>query len=145
MAADAVLVDSDTLSELSRGRPRVVDRARHYLDLHGRLTISVISVFERLRGYHLALRAGKPFEPQLNQFRRLVASSRVLPVDLAISSTAAHIWAALPAHARSAIGDILIAATAVAYGLPLVTRNRRDFERMAALEGIDLKLVDWAR
>lgn len=145
MSEAPLLVDSDTLSELSRGRERVVQRARDYLKRHGRLTISAISVFERLRGYHLALRTGKPFEPQLRQFETFVATCRVLAVDVAVARRAAHIWAALPARSRSAAGDILIAATAVACGLSLVTRNRRDFERIAALEGIELQLVDWTR
>src|SRR6266700_832635 len=55
-----VLLDSDTLSDLSRGHPIVTARATEYLERHGRLTVSAVSIFERLRGYRAALRLGKP-------------------------------------------------------------------------------------
>jgi predicted nucleic acid-binding protein len=144
MIDQPALIDSDTLSEISRGHVRVSARAKQYLERHGRFTISAVSVFERLRGYQSALRAGKPFELQLQQFRAFVACSRVLAVDAAVADWAARIWAGLPARARAALGDILIAATAINHVLPLITRNRRDFERITALEGIQLELVDWA-
>lgn len=138
-----VLVGSDTLSELSRGRASVVARAREYLREHGRLTLSAVTVFERLRGYRAALRNGRPFEPQLRQFEGLVAVSIVLPIDTSVADIASRIWASLPARRRAALGDILICATAFANGLPLVTRNRRDFEPMARAIGAELTLVDW--
>jgi predicted nucleic acid-binding protein len=145
MTDEPALVDSDTLSELSRGRPFVVTRATEYLALHGRFTISAVSVFERLRGYRRALRLGNPLHEQLRQFEMLAATCVVLPVDAAVADRAATIWAHLGARARRAVGDILIAATASVHGLALVTRNRRDFEPMARVEGIQLTMVDWSR
>jgi len=145
MTTDPALVDSDTLSELSRGRRFVVTRATEYLERHGRFTISAVSVFERLRGYRRALRLGKPLHEQLRQFEMLAATCVVLPVDAAVADRAATIWAHLGTRARRAVGDILIAATASVHGLPLVTRNRRDFEPMARVEGIQLTMVDWSR
>ena len=56
--AGPVLLDTDTLSELGRGNPTVNARARAYLMEFGRLTISAVTVFECLRGYRDALRAG---------------------------------------------------------------------------------------
>jgi toxin FitB len=139
------VLDSDTLSELSRGHPAISARAEAYLHVHGSLTITAISVFERLRGYRMALRAGKPFEEQLRKFEAFVATCRVLPADEAVAAQAATIWAALSRRQRKALGDILIAATASAHGLPLATRNRRDFEPMTKIAGVRLVLVDWAR
>jgi predicted nucleic acid-binding protein len=145
MSATPVVLDSDTLSELARGTPRVVARAGAYLEVHGSLTITAISVFERLRGYRDALRRGRPFEEQLQKFRAFVATCRVLPVDDVVAAEAATLWAALRPRQRRALGDILIAATASAHGLPLVTRNRRDFEPMTRVEGVALELADWTR
>jgi predicted nucleic acid-binding protein len=145
MTSGPVLLDSDTLSELSRGRPSVVARAADYLERHGRLTVSAVSIVERLRGYRLALRLGKPFQQQLRQFETLAATCIVLPVDAAVADRAATIWAQLGARARRAVGDVLIAATASAYRLPLVTRNRRDFEPMSRIEGVRLAMLDWSR
>jgi predicted nucleic acid-binding protein len=143
MSPRPVVLDSDTLSELSRGHPRVSARADTHLRVHGRLTITGVSVFERLRGYRDALRAGKPFEEHLRKFEAFVATCRVLPVDETVAAEAAIIWGALGRRRRRALGDVLIAATASAHGLPLATRNRRDFEPMARIEGVELALVDW--
>lgn len=140
-----VLLDTDTLSDLSRGRASVVARARSYLRENGRLTFSAVTVFERLRGYHAALRDGKPFEPQLRQFEGLVAASIVLPVDSIVADLASQIWASLPARRRAALGDLWIGATAIANGLPLATRNRRDFLPMAAALGVEIAIVDWTK
>ncbi len=140
-----VLLDSDTTSELSRGHPRVIARARAYLKLHGRFTFSAVTVFERLRGYRAALRIGKPFEPQMRMFQMLMGASIVLPVDTQVAEVAASIWSQLGVRPRRELGDILIAATASANELPLVTRNRRDFDPIARLEGIHLALVNWTR
>ncbi|MEZ4299169.1 MAG: PIN domain-containing protein [Polyangiaceae bacterium] len=140
-----VLLDSDTLSELSRGHAKVTERARAYLRSNGRLTFSAVTLYERLRGYRAAMRQGKPFEPHLRQFELFAESCIVLPVDDAVADRAATIWASLSARARGAYGDILIAATAAAHGLPLVTRNRRDFAPISAIEGIDLPLLDWTK
>ncbi len=81
MENEPVVLDTDTLSELSRGHPVVRERALAYLAGFGRLTITAITVFERLRGYRLALRDGKPFERQLQAFEALVANCIVLPFD----------------------------------------------------------------
>lgn len=145
MTDQSVLLDTDTLSEISRGRPRVVERAKVYLQRHGRLTISAVSVFERLRGYRAAILAGRPFAEHERSFRAFAATCRVLPVDAAVADEAANIWAVLGHKDRRGLGDILLAATASAHDMPLVTRNRRDFERMARAPGSRLRLLDWTR
>jgi predicted nucleic acid-binding protein len=38
----------------------------------------------------------------------------------------------------------MIAGVAVTRQLPVVTRNRVDFERIARSGGVELKLLDWA-
>jgi predicted nucleic acid-binding protein len=145
MEHEPVVLDTDTLSELSRGNPIVRERALAYLAGFGRLTISAITVFERLRGYRLAIRNGKPFERQLQAFEALVANCVVLPFDQEAASVAADIWSGAARGQRQLLGDILIAAVAVSRQLPLVTRNRRDFERITKPSGVDLRLVDWSR
>lgn len=142
---EAALIDTDTLSEISRAHPRILARATEYLAAHGRLTVSAVTVFERLRGYHSAIQRGKPFKPQLLRFQAFASTCRILAVDHAVADEAAIIWAGLGARGRGALGDILIAATASAYQLPLVTRNHRDFAVMAKVPGIKLTLQDWSR
>ena len=145
MDQEPVVLDTDTLSELSRGNPVVQGRALAYLADFGRLTITAVTVFERLRGYRVAIRAGKPFERQRQAFEALVANCIVLPFDQEAASVAAEIWSATTRSQRQQLGDILIAAVAVSRQLPLVTRNKRDFEGLAKAARIDLRLVDWSR
>lgn len=145
MNGEPAVLDTDTLSELSRGNPVVRQRAQAYLAGFGRLTITAVTVFERLRGYRAALRDGKPYERQLLAFEALVANCIVLRFDQAAASLAAEIWSAAARSQRRQLGDILIAAIAVSRQLSLVTRNRRDFEQLAKASGVDLRLVDWSR
>ena len=144
MAPEPVVLDTDTLSELSRGNALVQARAVSYLAEFGRLTITAITVFERLRGYRAAIRAGKPFERQLQAFETLVATCVVLPFDQEAATVAADIWSASTRSQRLKLGDILIAAVAVSRQIPLATRNRRDFQQLTKASGVNLRLVDWA-
>jgi predicted nucleic acid-binding protein len=143
MPAEPVLLDTDTLSELSHGNPAVTARARAYLSEFGRLTISAVTVFERLRGYRQAILAGKPFQRQMHAFEALSAQSVVLSFDKDAADVAATIWAAISRTQRQHLGDILIAAVAISRQIPLATRNRRDFEGFAKASHLNLRLVDW--
>ena len=105
MARQPVVLDTDTLSELSRGNAVVTARAAAYLAEFGRLTMTAVTVFERLRGYRAAIRAGKPFERQLQAFEVLVANSVVLPFDQDAAAVAAGIWAASTRSQRRKLGD----------------------------------------
>ena len=143
MAPEPVVLDTDTLSELSRGNTLVKARAVSYLAEFGRLTITAITVFERLRGYRAAIRAGKPFERQLQAFEALVANCVVLPFDQDAAAVAADLWSASTRRQRHQLGDILIAAVAVSRQIPLATRNKRDFQQLTKASGVNLRLVDW--
>jgi tRNA(fMet)-specific endonuclease VapC len=142
--AEPVLLDTDTLSELSRGNETVRARAKAYLAAFGRLTISSVTVFERLRGYRQALLVGKPFHVQLRTFQALVRNCVVLPFDEEAADVSANIWSACTRSQRQQLGDILTAGIAVARQIPLVTRNRRDFEALAKAAAINLRLADWS-
>lgn len=141
----SAILDTDTLSELARGNLQVRSRAAEYLATFGRLTTTAVTVFERVRGYRLAIRRGRPFESQLKTFEVLVAESNVLPFDGDAASVAARIWSAVSRSRRQELGDILIAAIAISRRLPLVTRNRRDFENIVEDAGMKLPLLDWTR
>jgi len=145
MDREPVVLDTDTLSELSRGNPYTTERALAYLTEFGRLTITAVSVFERLRGYRVAIRDGKPFERQMQAFEALVANCIVLPFDQEAAAVAAGIWSSVARRDRQQLGDLLIASIAVSRQLPLVTRNNRDFQRLSKASAIELRLLDWSR
>lgn len=140
---EPVLLDTDTLSELSRGNATVTALAQAYLRAFGRFTISSVTVFERLRGYRQAIQAGKAFHRQLHAFEALVQNSVVLPFDENAAAVSAGIWAACSRAQRQNLGDILIAGIAVARQIPLATRNQRDFEMLSKNAEVSLRLVDW--
>lgn len=68
----------------------------------------------------------------------------MLPFDASSARAFGRIYAAMAAKGRKARGrraiDLLIAATALAEGLPLYTRNPEDFRGLADL--LDVRTVD---
>jgi hypothetical protein len=76
---------------------------------------------------------GDPAERARRQDRlqRAEATFEPLPVDAAVARAYGRVYAAVRSAGRKARGqravDLLIAATAVAAGLPLYTRNPNDF------------------
>lgn len=130
------LLDTDTLSLLRRRHPQVVAHARVYLQRYGQLTFSELTRYEVVRGYKKigAFR-------QLAIFERFCHQHRVLPLDWGALEQAAEIWAELSRRGEL-IGevDILLAGTAMAHGLAIVTSNVSHFQRVGRLV-----VLDWAR
>ncbi len=108
-----VLIDTDVLIDHLRG-------ARALEPGDGGLACSVVTRCE--------LFAGRRVDE--DGVRRLLADFSEIPVDRQVAEQAGRI--------RRAAGlrtpDALIAATALAAGLTLVTRNARDFDRVPGLE-----------
>ena len=111
MATAEILVDTDVLIDHLRGVRR--------LSANGRLLgISVVSRCE--------LFAGRD-EPE--RLRRFLWPMVELPIDAAIAELAGL----TRRDTGVATPDALIAATAVTHRIPLMTRNRRHFDRVAEL------------
>lgn len=129
VAPRPALVDTDTLSLLMRRHPRVVARAQEYRQVHGTLTLSIISRYEILRG--LKARGART---QVADFERFFDASAVLPLTGEVVTRAAQLYAGLYRRGEF-IGDadILIAATALVEDLILVTNNERHFRRIPGL------------
>ena len=124
------LLDTDVLSGLMRKTPAALNRARTYLVDRQQLTISLVTRFEILRG----LKA-KRAAAQLTAFDSFCTNNEVLPVSDQIIVRAADIYADL--HIRGQLisdADILIAATALEYGLVMATNNLADFGRIVGLQ-----------
>ena len=123
------LLDTDILSLLMRSDTPVLERAKTYLSSHSRLSISIITRYEILRGL-----MAKNAAAQLRQFEVLCASLEVLPLSDAVVCRAATIYAALH-QGGQLIGDadILIAATSLENGWALASNNGRHLSRIAGL------------
>lgn len=89
-------------------------------------SISVISQIEVL-GYH------KLSSVQKKQFEEIFENLTVLPISMAIANRAIT----LKQQQKMTLGDALIAATALEYQLPLVTRNVKDFQWIDKISLID--------
>jgi predicted nucleic acid-binding protein len=72
-----------------------------------------------------------------DRLQRAEATFEPLPLDAAVARGFGRVYAAVSAAGRKARGrrvaDLLIAATAVAAGLPLYTRNAEDFAGLSEM------------
>jgi len=121
------LLDTNAISEIRRDRDaRVRAWASQVND--AQLHLSVLTIGEVRTGIE-RLRSRDPlqadvFADWLGQLRERFAD-RILPVD----ATVAEEWGRLNAPAPRNTVDSLIAATALAHRLVVVTRNVKDFEK----------------
>ena len=97
------------------------------------LAIAAVTASELLHGVHRAV------EPERRAKReafveRLLAIVPVLPFDLTAARIHARVWAELAGRGIT-VGahDLLIAATAMASGCTLATRDQRSFPRVPGL------------
>lgn len=111
MGTAELLVDTDVLVDHLHGTRRLSGDGQ-------RVAISVVSRCE--------LFAGRD-EPQL--LRRFLSAMIELPVDGVIAELAGT----TRRDSGIATPDAIIAATALVHGVPLMTRNRRHFDRVAGL------------
>ena len=124
------LLDTDTCILLLRGDEAVVSRARKQSP--GDLAISAITHYELLYG---AKRCPANWQiHESSKIERLLQVLTILPFSHTTSAHAAKLRAAL-GKAGTPIGpmDLLIAATALEFQLPLVTGNLREFQKVPGL------------
>ncbi len=126
------LIDSTVLINLERRRQVLADFAQGREDEE--MFISVISASELLHGVH---RAETPHirAKRLAFVEAVLNSFPLLEIDLATARLHAELWSELGRRGRMiGIHDSWLAATCLAYGLDLVTDNRREFERVPGLK-----------
>lgn len=128
------LLDSDTVSFLVRRVPRVLER---FARAHpSSIAISVVTIMEL--EYGLVRQPAK--RPRVEAFLGpLLSQARVLPFLEEDARAAAHCRGALDTEGRS-IGayDVLIAGTALARGMTVVTGNVKEYRRISGLS-----VEDW--
>ena len=120
------LLDTVVLSELRRRErnPRVVDWLASQRS--SELFLSVVTIGEIERGILLQQTKNAPFGSTLAKWLETILhryADRILDIDTAV----ARRWGRLSAEVGHDSADLLIAATAQAHGLTVVTRNLRHF------------------
>jgi tRNA(fMet)-specific endonuclease VapC len=126
----AVLIDTDLLIDLEKGDPAV----ERLLGEEER-AISVITVSELLHG---VLRAQGATRVRRQAFvEHLLAGLQAIPITEPVARIHADIWAGLADRGEPIDAhDLWIAASAIAHGLAVATRNDTHFNRIPGLRVI---------
>ena len=129
----AVLIDTDLLVAQERDGAAIETLAGDE-----ERAISVITVSELLHGVHRARGARRARRRAFVE--HLLAQLEAVPITEQVARVHAEIWAQL-AGRGAVIGshDLWIAATALAHGFGLATRNDRDFGRVPGLRVLALE------
>ena len=128
---DPVLLDTDVLSLIMKGR---LDPAASGLAEHT-WCVSFVTVGELAKG---VVMAGWGLR-QWNDLADWLGSLVILPYDLRIS----YVWGQLAGQTQRRgrprpVNDMWIAAVGLAHGLPLATRNIKDYADFAEHHGLVL-------
>jgi len=116
--ASTVLIDTDILIDAGRGVAEAVDSLRQH-ELQTSLAISVISQLE--------LFVGCQNKREFRQVEKFLERFEIVDLDTQASSIAVDLLKRYRLSHGLLIPDALIAATALAQGLPLLTKNQRDY------------------
>jgi tRNA(fMet)-specific endonuclease VapC len=134
------ILDTDTLTLLNWNDPAVLRNC--VLHIHDEIATTIISVEEQLSGWHRALRQVKSTSQLTAIYERMsdsVRSLRLLSIH-SFSPAAAQRYDQLQALKLGIKKmDLRIAAVTLERQGVLVTRNKRDFQRIPSLA-----IIDWS-
>ena len=108
--------------------------AQEKLSTKTKTCLSAVTASELLVGVHHA-NTRERREQRETFVEYVLASFPILPFNLEVARAHAHLKAEMQ-KAGNTIGphDLMIAATALAHGFPLLTANAREFKRVKGLE-----------
>lgn len=125
-----ILADTDVLIDALRGR----DPSRSRVEAEVRreaLATTTVTEFE--------LTSGARTEEHAQSIDDLLAPLQILAFDSRAARAAAELRRELEGSGKTiGMGDYLIAGIAVSGSLPLLTRNRKHFDRVPGLRVLDL-------
>jgi tRNA(fMet)-specific endonuclease VapC len=129
------LIDTNILSLFFRGHPQVVAEFTAYVAEHSTIRFSIITYYEIVSGLK-----HRDAHKQLDSFLEFAAQSTIHPLTMQVADRTAELYADLRKRGEPIDDiDLLIAGTALANGLVLITENRRHFNRI-----VELEVENWA-
>jgi len=133
------LLDTDIYSEVLRAvNATVIGHATTFRRAYGRLTLSVITVMEMVKGFQQVQQPQK-----IAALLTHVGSEDVLEFDQPAAELAGRIWGDLERTGQTiGLADPMIAAIALTNSLELVTGNTAHYQRIQQL-GYPLTVVNW--
>ena len=124
------ILDTNILTAFLKDNPKVVNKVAKYLDEYDKLTISVITYYEILRGL-------KEIESKkkLELFYEMAEKAEIIILTAEIMDRASDVYLELKKKGELIEdADILVAASAMVNDLVLITDNERHFRRIEVLE-----------
>jgi len=130
------LADTTFLIDLVNNDTGAVRVAREIDLSNERLGLSIISAEEYLRGiYYLYWNDKRLLKKKIADAESDLRAFEIIPIIYNVIVKAAEIDARLMRKGEPiSLSDILIASTAIAYNLTLITRNIKHFERIKELK-----------
>ncbi|HET6412377.1 MAG TPA: PIN domain-containing protein [Anaeromyxobacter sp.] len=126
-----LLIDSSVLIAAQRGTLDLNEKLGKELD--NPIALAAISASELLHGVHRATSVNQRARRQAF-VEQLLSALPVIPFDLVAARLHAELWARLAAKGiQVGAHDLLIAATAIAAGYSVATRDERSFPRIPGL------------
>lgn len=113
-----IVVDSDILIDVSRGIPQAIKELEE-LEKTKTLAISVITKLE--------LMVGCENKQEFRELKTFLERFEILHLSEAISSHAVELFNKFRLSHDVQIADMLIASTALAYDIELISKNQKDF------------------
>ena len=124
------IFDTNILTAFLKDNSRVVNKVAEYLDKYDKLTISVITYYEILRGLK-EIKSKK----KLELFYEMAEKAEIIILTVEIMDKASDIYLELKKEGELIEdADILVAASAMVNDLVLITDNERHFRRIEVLE-----------
>jgi hypothetical protein len=122
---DWVIVDTDVLIDVSRGVGDAITCLQQ-IEQQSALSVSVITAME--------LMVGCRNKTELRTVERFLLRFQVIKVSEAVSDRAVDLLRQYRLSHGLLIADALIAATTLTLGLPLVTKNQKDYVFISGLQ-----------
>jgi predicted nucleic acid-binding protein len=126
MAGKIVLLDSCIVIDLQRGNQEAINKVYEFEQENIFVTPIVIAEFYR----------GARDKQELAKCRKLIAKFNLLSLNEDVVQTFTDFFDQFSISHRPSIPDMLIAAAAINYNIPLYTHNKRDFQFIPGIQFI---------